>query len=75
MKVKTSVTLEKTLLKEIATHRGEASRSEFIESAVRQQIRQMQKKDRDARDIAIINKNAKRLNAEAEDVLGYQIGI
>lgn len=31
-----------------------------------------QRKQRDARDAKIINANAKRLNAEARDVLGYQ---
>ena len=75
MKVKTSVTLEKQILKEIATLRGEKSRSEFIENAVTDQIRRIRKEARDRREIELINKNAKQLNIEAEDALTYQVKL
>lgn len=75
MKVKTSVTLEKQILKEIAALRGEKSRSEFIENAVTDQIRRLRKEARDRREIELINKNAKQLNQEASDALTYQIQL
>lgn len=75
MKVKTSVTLEKQILKEIAALRGEKSRSEFIENAVTDQIRRLRKEARDRREIALINKNAKQLNQEANDALTYQVQL
>ncbi len=75
MKVKTSVTLEKGVLKEISALRGEKSRSEFIEGAVTEQIKRMRKQARDRREIDLINKNATTLNKEADDALSYQIGL
>ena len=75
MKVKTSVTLEKQILKEIAALRGEKSRSEFIENAVTDQIRRLRKEARDRRELELINKNAKQLNQEASDALTYQIQL
>lgn len=75
MKVKTSVTLEREILKDIEKFADGKSRSEFIETAISDQIRKMKKKVRDQRDLEIINKNAKRLNREAVDALRYQIPI
>lgn len=75
MKVKTSVTLEKEVLKEISALRGQKSRSEFIESAVAEQIKRIRKEARDRREIDLINKNAATLNKEAGDALSYQIGL
>jgi metal-responsive CopG/Arc/MetJ family transcriptional regulator len=70
MKVKTSVTLPSALLEEI--DRVNPNRSAFLEEAARSYLERAAKRDRDARDAAIINKNATRLNREAADVLGYQ---
>jgi hypothetical protein len=56
VRVKTSVTLPAERLKSI--DRAESNRSAFTERA--------------ARDVALINANADRLNAEAMDVLDYQ---
>lgn len=75
MKVKTSVTLDKTVLKQISALRGERSRSEFIENAVTDQIRRLHKEARDRREISLINKNSKYLNEEAEDALSYQVKL
>lgn len=70
MRVKTSVTLPDDLLDEI--DRISNNRSSFLEQAARQSLSQAAKASRDARDAAIIEKNADRLNEEAADVLEYQ---
>jgi metal-responsive CopG/Arc/MetJ family transcriptional regulator len=73
MKVKTSVSLEKSValaLDRVIGRRG--SRSAAIELAVREFLERRSQRSRDARDIATINRNASRLNREAEDVLTYQ---
>jgi hypothetical protein len=43
-----------------------------MECASRAYLACLEKAQREARDIEIINRNAQRLNAEALDVLGYQ---
>ena len=70
MRVKTSVTLPGALLEEIDRHNS--NRSAFLEQAARFYLAQAAKYDRDAKDVAIINKNVARLNREAADVLEYQ---
>ncbi|HEY3742555.1 MAG TPA: hypothetical protein VGL53_22050 [Bryobacteraceae bacterium] len=70
MRVKTSVTLPSTLLEEI--DRQDKNRSAFLERAAQMYLAESAKRERDARDLAIINRNAERLNREAEDVLDYQ---
>jgi metal-responsive CopG/Arc/MetJ family transcriptional regulator len=76
MKVKTSVTLSDSLLAEIDRHAGRgANRSEFIETAVRRYIAALVRRNQNARDLAIINRRAGRLNREALDVLDYQITV
>ncbi len=73
-KVKTSITLSSDLLKAIdRTAPQGQSRSDFIEVALRAFFGQMQRRERDARDLAILNEHADRLNAEAEDVLAFQV--
>jgi len=51
------------------------SRSEFLETAARQFIVQLVRKKAEQRDLAIINSSADSLNAEAEDVLSYQVPL
>lgn len=70
VRVKTSVTLPQDLLKRI-DGRG-SNRSVFLELASRAYLAHLEKAERERRDQAIINANAKRLNREARDVLGYQ---
>jgi metal-responsive CopG/Arc/MetJ family transcriptional regulator len=70
MKVKTSVTLPRTLLEEI--DRANANRSAFLEQAARVYLDQTARRSRDVRDAEILNRNAERLNREAADVLEYQ---
>ena len=48
------------------------NRSAFIERAARAYLTRLEKAERDARDVEIINANADGLNAEAMDVLEYQ---
>lgn len=74
MRVKTSVTLPEPLLRSLdRVAGGRTNRSRLIEQAVRDLVDAHAKAERDARDIEIINRNARRLNAEAEDVLEYQV--
>ncbi len=73
MKTKTSITFSEDVLKAIDKLTGKSrNRSEFIETAVRTYIAQMIRRERNARDLEIINQRADRLNQEALDVLAYQ---
>jgi metal-responsive CopG/Arc/MetJ family transcriptional regulator len=76
MKVKTSITLSDELIRAIDQY-GQAykNRSDFIEAAIWAFIRQIIRNQQNARDIEIINRNADRLNAEALDVLTYQVQL
>ena len=74
MKVKTSVTLSEDLLKAIDEQSGtQKNRSEFIENAVRNYIGQVIRRQQNAKELEIINRQADRLNDEAADVLSYQV--
>jgi metal-responsive CopG/Arc/MetJ family transcriptional regulator len=74
MKVKTSVTLSEDIVEAVdQIANGEESRSEVIERLLRERFVQMRRRARDLRDLEIINRNADRLNEEAEDVLSYQV--
>lgn len=76
MKVKTSITLSDEIIKAIDLYIGEyKSRSEFLETAARNFIAQLVRKEAEQRDLEIINRNADSLNAEAADVLTYQLPI
>ena len=70
MRVKTSITLPRELLGRL--DRVDSNRSALLERAAEAYLRDLARKDRDRRDIAIIDKNAARLNREASDVLDYQ---
>jgi metal-responsive CopG/Arc/MetJ family transcriptional regulator len=76
MKVKTSVTLSEDITKRIArvARKGE-SRSQTIERLVRESLERRRREEADRRDMAIINEHADELNAEAEDVLAYQVKL
>jgi metal-responsive CopG/Arc/MetJ family transcriptional regulator len=76
MKVKTSVTLSRQVLQLIDKHsRDFRSRSEFMEQAARSLLASLARTEADRRDLEIINRNADKLNAEAEDVLAYQVPL
>jgi len=75
MKVKTSITLSIGLLDAIDRRTDYASRSEFIELAVRRLLAELERNEVERRDLQIINRNADKLNAEAEDTLAYQVPL
>ena len=70
VRVKTSITLPRELISRI--DRADGNRSAFLERAARAYLARVEKAKREERDIQIINRNAKRLNREAKDVLEYQ---
>jgi Arc/MetJ-type ribon-helix-helix transcriptional regulator len=73
MKSKISITLSGGALRRIEAHVGEfKSRSDLVEAAVERFIAHLERKRIEQRDVEIINRLADKLNAEAEDVLGYQ---
>ncbi|MBI5745802.1 MAG: ribbon-helix-helix protein, CopG family [Nitrospirae bacterium] len=74
MKVKTSITLSEDLLDAIDERSGQfKNRSDFVEAAIRAYIEHMIREEQNAKDLAIINRQADRLNKEAIDVLEYQL--
>ena len=76
VKLKTSITLSEDIVKSLgrASLRGE-SRSETIERLLREGLAARARRAAAARDLALINEHAEALNAEAEDVLGYQVDL
>ncbi len=76
MRMKTSVTLSEDILKTVdrAARKGE-SRSRAIERLLRDSLAAQARRAADARDLALINHHADGLNAEAEDVLSYQVDL
>jgi metal-responsive CopG/Arc/MetJ family transcriptional regulator len=76
MKTKTSITLSEEVLKAIDKLAGpHKNRSELIEAALRAYLAHLIHTRRNARDLEIINRRADRLNAEALDVLAYQVDL
>lgn len=72
-KEKTSITLSKDVLRAVDRVAGsKQSRSAFIEAVLAEYLRARERAERDARDLELINAQADELNAEVEDVLGYQ---
>lgn len=76
MKVKTSITLSEELIRDIdELFGGKKNRSEFIEKAIRDFIGRQTQRERDSKDLAILNKKSDKLNKEADDVLSYQVEL
>ncbi len=74
MKRKISITLSEELLVAMSQFsRFHKNRSDFIESAVRHFIACLNRTEQNSRDLDMINQYADELNAEAEDVLHYQL--
>lgn len=75
MKVKTSITLSDDVLLAVddLSRSMDHSRSEVIEEAIRAFFRQRSRDEIAARDLEILNRESERLNAEALDVLEYQV--
>jgi metal-responsive CopG/Arc/MetJ family transcriptional regulator len=73
MKEKTSITLSAEVLAGVDRLAGAGqSRSAFIERVLRKFLREQARVKLQARDLLLLNLAADKLNAEAEDVLGYQ---
>jgi metal-responsive CopG/Arc/MetJ family transcriptional regulator len=76
MKVKTSITLSAELIHQIDALASQyGTRSALIEQAVREFLAAQAKRTREAQDLEILNRRAEALNAEAEDVLSYQVEL
>jgi metal-responsive CopG/Arc/MetJ family transcriptional regulator len=76
MKVKTSITLSEDLIHKIdALVSQYGTRSALIEQAVRAFLAAEVKRVQEAQDLEILNRRAEALNAEAEDVLSYQVEL
>jgi len=73
MKEKTSITLSTDVLAGVDRLAGSKhSRSAVIELVLRKFLREQVRARLHARDLQLLNAAADELNAEAEDVLGYQ---
>lgn len=73
MKVKTSVSLSKTLITEMDQFLGpELNRSQFIEIAVIEYMDHLRSQARENRDRKLINEHHEALNAFMTDVLEFQ---
>jgi len=70
VRVKTSITLPEALLDRL--DRVDKNRSALLERAAVVYLSQLEREERERRDLEIINRNAKRLNREALDTLEYQ---
>lgn len=74
MKIKTSITLSENLVDEIDEYADQfKNRSAFLETAAWAYIAQLQRAQRDAADIAIMDQWADDLDAEVIDALTYQV--
>lgn len=51
------------------------NRSEFIEQAIENYIKQRLREQREREDLAILNRRADQLNRESRDVLSYQVDL
>ena len=76
MRMKTSVTLDKDVVVALDREAGDSSsRSRLIERAILEFLDRRRRAARDARDLEILNRNARRLNEEMADVLDYQVKL
>ena len=76
MKVRTYLNLSESLLKEIDELNDHAkNRAMFIEEAIKAYVALKRRIIRDKRDLELINRSARELKQEAEDVLSYQVDI
>lgn len=76
MKLKTSLTLSEDLVAKLDRLAGpQVSRSSFIEKVLRDFVEGRAQARRDAREVAVINRHAAKLNAEMKDALSLQTGL
>ncbi len=73
MKAKTSVTLSEDLLYRLDRMIGpRGNRSAIMEEALSDYLTERERRQRDARDRRILERDAAKLAREADDVSGYQ---
>jgi len=73
MKEKTSITLSREVLRDVARNAGTGeSRSAYIERVLRRHFRRRARAAEQAGDLERLNAAADRLNAEMADVLRFQ---
>ena len=73
MKVKTSVTLSSSTIAAIDELAGSGTpRSRIVEEAVMEYVERRRRQVREARDLKILNRAARRLNHEVADILEFQ---
>jgi hypothetical protein len=72
LKAKASVSLSRNLLRVIDALAGPEQRSAWIERAVRAYAKRELKGRRRARELELLNRHAKELNAEGNDSAAYQ---
>ena len=70
MRVKISITLPKELVRQL--DRVKLNRSVLLELAAKSYLALLERRKKGRNDIAIINRNASRLNRQAKDTLDYQ---
>jgi metal-responsive CopG/Arc/MetJ family transcriptional regulator len=76
MRIKTSVTLDQDILVALDRAAGDASsRSRLIEQAILEFLDRRRRAACDARDLALLNREARGLNQEMADILGYQVKL
>jgi len=70
VRVKISITLPKELVRQL--DRVKLNRSVLLELAAKSYLALLERRKKGRNDIAIINRNASRLNRQAKDTLDYQ---
>jgi metal-responsive CopG/Arc/MetJ family transcriptional regulator len=76
MKAKISVTLSAALLVEVDKLAiAPCTRSAIIEEAVQEYLANKARRDRDERELHILNAHTDEFNAEMADILSYQLGV
>lgn len=74
MKAKISVTLSEALLSEVDKLAiAPCTRSAIIEEAVQEYLANKARRERDKRELRILNAHADEFNAEMSDILSYQV--
>ena len=74
-KTKASVSISADLLAAADELAGKSRRSEFFEHAVRSMLRRIVRRARHERELAILNRHAAALNAEATETLEFQADL
>jgi hypothetical protein len=72
-KIKTSLTLSREVIRGIDRVAGRhRSRSSLVDAVLSGYLARRERAEMNARDLELLNRHADELNAEAEDVLGFQ---